>query len=477
MPDYHKETAYHRQAMGGHTLDWSEQPHPFKEYLNREPMPLPEPRPPRADFFELALGLTPETGPGPSEPDAADLAAVMLMSAGVTSRTGHHLGLRAPASAGALYPAELYAVACGVQGIGDGIYHFDPATPGLHSLQEGCLAGLAARCLGRPPSRLTFFITAYFWRSLWKYRSRAFRYCLLDSGHMLANLELALSACGLTPKTTADFVDTSVGVMLGLASQDEAPLAAVQTPELADQCQEGAGGLPPMDLQAKPLSSRIGRDPQVKAAHSRGILDNLPSGKRTWLFPRPSEGALELVLPDPPRAGVLETIRSRRSRRNFLKIPLEESVVSVLLKTAQPKSGPCQATVMLAPGAELEGGAYIYIPGMHLLQPISVPGDRRSQMAQACLDQMWMAGAALILVLWADLGRLADIGGPRTYRHAMLEAGRIGQRLYLAATALGLGCCGIGAFYDEEAAAAASLPQNAEPLYLLACGPVKGWPG
>jgi SagB-type dehydrogenase family enzyme len=31
-----------------------------------------------------------------------------------------------------------------------------------------------------------------------------------------------------------------------------------------------------------------------------------------------------------------------------------------------------------------------------------------------------------------------------------MDAGHIAQNLQLAATALGLGCCTIGAFYDEE---------------------------
>jgi len=31
-----------------------------------------------------------------------------------------------------------------------------------------------------------------------------------------------------------------------------------------------------------------------------------------------------------------------------------------------------------------------------------------------------------------------------------MDAGHIGQNLYLAATGLGLGCCTVGAFFDEE---------------------------
>jgi SagB-type dehydrogenase family enzyme len=31
-----------------------------------------------------------------------------------------------------------------------------------------------------------------------------------------------------------------------------------------------------------------------------------------------------------------------------------------------------------------------------------------------------------------------------------MDAGHLGQSLYLAATALNLGCCTVGAFFDEE---------------------------
>jgi nitroreductase len=55
----------------------------------------------------------------------------------------------------------------------------------------------------------------------------------------------------------------------------------------------------------------------------------------------------------------------------------------------------------------------------------------------------------------------------------MMSAGRLGQRLYLAATALGLGCCGIGAFCDWEAADLLGLNRSSRLLYLVAVGKVK----
>ena len=114
-------------------------------------------------------------------------------------------------------------------------------------------AQAAAKRLGTQPGLLTFFVTAMYWRSLWKYRQRAYRYCLLDAGHMLANLELAAAAYGLAPRLTADFADASLGVFLGLASDDEAVLAGVAAGPPPAEPGPDETGLPPLDLQAKLL--------------------------------------------------------------------------------------------------------------------------------------------------------------------------------------------------------------------------------
>lgn len=46
--------------------------------------------------------------------------------------------------------------------------------------------------------------------------------------------------------------------------------------------------------------------------------------------------------------------------------------------------------------------------------------------------------------------RAEEIHGERSYRYVHFEAGAMGQRIYLAAEALGLGATGIGAFYDDK---------------------------
>ena len=37
----------------------------------------------------------------------------------------------------------------------------------------------------------------------------------------------------------------------------------------------------------------------------------------------------------------------------------------------------------------------------------------------------------------------------RSYRYGLLEAGHVGENAYLAATSMGLGACGVGAFMDD----------------------------
>jgi nitroreductase len=71
----------------------------------------------------------------------------------------------------------------------------------------------------------------------------------------------------------------------------------------------------------------------------------------------------------------------------------------------------------------------------------------------------------------ADLDRAARLHGERGYRYVHFEAGAIGQRLYLAAEALGLGATGIGAFFDDEVHRYLNLaPAQGQVVYHFAIG-------
>ena len=100
-------------------------------------------------------------------------------------------------------------------------------------------------------------------------------------------------------------------------------------------------------------------------------------------------------------------------------------------------------------------------------------GQLCSAIAAVCLDQEWLQNAAVHFCFLADLDQLDLAWGPRGYQYAMLDAGRFGQDIYLASAAQGLGCCGIGALYDNEARTLLGLKKSSALLYLVAAGPVK----
>jgi len=116
--------------------------------------------------------------------------------AGLTAQKTYPSGeyyLRINPSAGALYPNELYFQSRGVEGRVDGIYHYDVRISSLTLLQaitedDGLepYFGFKTAMKG-----YLFLVSAIYYRSSWKYKNRAFRYCLLDAGHLLGSIEAA----------------------------------------------------------------------------------------------------------------------------------------------------------------------------------------------------------------------------------------------------------------------------------------------
>ncbi len=70
--------------------------------------------------------------------------------------------------------------------------------------------------------------------------------------------------------------------------------------------------------------------------------------------------------------------------------------------------------------------------------------------AYLSLEQALAGNACFAISMVANLAEAARVFGNRGYRNVHFEAGAIGQRLYVAAEALGLRATGIGAFYDDD---------------------------
>ena len=120
--------------------------------------------------------------------------------------------------------------------------------------------------------------------------------------------------------------------------------------------------------------------------------------------------------------------------------------------------------------AGLERGVYRFWPESAELEQVQ-RGDQRVAAAGLSLGQDLAGNACVAFSMFGDLERAACAHGDRGYRYVHFEAGAIGQRLYLAAEAVGLGATGIGAFYDEEVHRYLRLPAGqGQVVYHFAIG-------
>jgi SagB-type dehydrogenase family enzyme len=93
---------------------------------------------------------------------------------------------------------------------------------------------------------------------------------------------------------------------------------------------------------------------------------------------------------------------------------------------------------------------------------------------RAALGQEMLEHAGCVFVWTALVGRSKWKYRERAYRYIYMDAGHLGQSLYLAATALNLGCCTVGAFFDEEMEQLMGIDGKEEiTVYLGAVGRVR----
>ena len=495
---YHQQTSYKRLEMTGHFLDWKNQPTVFKTYHGITPVQLPvEIQFPQTTLCSL-LKKTHADSQMSLALDLADISRLLMLTCRLTARARHADGdfyYRSAASAGALYPTEIYVAPQGVNGIEDGLYHFSIAHHGLSLLRKGNLSPWIVKALqpmGAKIPLLTVFFSAIFFRSAWKYRDRSYRYHLLDTGHVLENLTLAFKAMSLPYALCYDFDDNKINRLLGLDDSKEVSLALAQIPgnnSLQGKADEGIDEIPDPVKAASRVADKEIDYPAIREIHTAGVKITSPSEPTAQMIHDLG------VIPDtwtkiedspswPEITGYAETVFGRRSRRNFVPETISQACLLSLLDTLcttqsagySIPSNPCQT---VCPGF-LIGRASGFEPGFYMLDSFSESYGIISReplierMTRVCLDQAWLVNAAVHFVFMTNLQTLDRLWGARGYRYAMMTAGMMGERLYLVAEATGLGCCGIGAFYDAEAAELLNLNSESRLLYLVAVGVVKG---
>lgn len=215
----------------------------------------------------------------------------------------------------------------------------------------------------------------------------------------------------------------------------------------------------------------IGDRYQDETKYSRGCMKVYSKDvfERAGQYKQYPDAIQVLQLPHhKPAAGAdfWDILVRRRSQRDFTDAAVSLDELALLIFAAQgctdkwgdtlfrasPSAGalyPVETYVLANRIQAINPGIYhLNIPGQSL--ELIRPGDFSRSFASAALDQE-MAGQSAAAFIWTAIpGRSKWKYHERAYRYIYLDAGHIGQNLYLAATALGLGCCTIGAFFDSE---------------------------
>lgn len=409
---------------------------------------------------------------------------------------GATLTLRAVPSAGARYPSELYVAVRGASGLRPGVYHYAASEHALETLRDTDWLPTLVEATGDLPAIATadalVLVSSIWWRSAWKYGDRAYRYCLQDAGHVAGNVALVALALGYRATIIHHFVDTAVSQLLGLDPAAEAvqvlvaiqatastvsPLASAAVTSLSFAPVIAADEPAQVTAIVRAHLATLEQDRAAVVTHRGCALGQ--AGASVYddparLVPLPDTGSATV-----PGVSLCQSLLERRSTHHFAPATLPGPAFTRLLQTLTSRY-PTDAPVA-SPRAALDvylivndvagvpPGAYRYLAEQQGLQPIRT-GNLREWASHLALDQAFCREAAALAFLVADLGPIVERCGDRAYRTVHIEAGMRGQATYLAAHALGVGCTGIGAFYDMEVTSFFAAPDLAAVVYVLAVG-------
>lgn len=415
---FHETTKHTPQSVRADVrrLDPSTMPVPFKRYEGAERIDLAPAG--RSDVGTLdaiaAIGSTGDTPP--------DLGRLLGLAAGVTRRRDFPGGrvhwFRTWASAGALYPIEVYVAKA------DGVWHYDPLG---HALER----------VGDARADTSLVLTGIPWRTAWKYRARGYRHLFWDAGMILANA-LAVSGGG---RVLSGFVDDDLAAMVGVDGVREFPLCV-----LAFGDPPAAGGA--LREPDPPARGEVAYE-TARLAHRAGALTTADD-VRAWQRDR----AAAPIGGGGPSRPLDATIRRRGSARRFTTDEMARADLEAVLRAAArdiPSDAGGFLTVHVIAHAVdgLASGAYLWRDDV--LVPVR-EGAFRDESRDLCLEQPLGGDGAATCFLMADLERALATLGDRGYRVAQLEAGVAAGLAYLAAYSLGHSATGL-TFYDDEVSA------------------------
>ena len=148
---------------------------------------------------------------------------------------------------------------------------------------------------------------------------------------------------------------------------------------------------------------------------------------------------------------VFEAIKKRRSIRAFKNIDVSDEIVEKLIDAARwaPSAG------------NIQPWEFIIVRSL----------DTKRRLAEAALNQTFIEEAPVVIVVCADYQRSARGYGSRgATLYCIQDTAAAIQNIHLAAIALGLGTCWIGAFREEPVKKLLGIPDGVRPVAIIPVG-------
>ncbi len=507
VTDYHQRSKHSLQgyAAAPETLDWDDQPNPFRRFQGSPVFSLSKPD----RELDVTWSELEQKNRQVSELNTDNLSLLLELAFGLSAWKQYgpdRWALRNNPSSGNLHPTEVYVINGVTALLPQGVYHYLSYD---HQLEQRCQ--FSNKTLQQS---LLIGLSSIHWREAWKYGERAFRYCQLDIGHALAALSYAAATLGWRVELLSTYSDADINNVLGL--QDKAQFVAREE-ETADLiCRihytEDSGQMLDADLEKTELLQSIqqtnwqGRAQSLEAYHMYHwpVIDEVSrqaekknSQKGDWQ----ADGAP--VIQSTCQLPASQLIRQRRSAQHFNAKSAAISqqtffrMLAAVLATDKPPftawnwSAAVHLCLFVHKVEGLKPGLYCLPRSEHGLKLLG---------KQLKADFNWQSVAefsALYLLHEADVRKAAKtlschqaIASDSAFSLAMLtefkdqlteqawhyrrlfwECGLIGQVLYLEAEAAGLRGTGIGCFFDDDLHHLLELKDNSlQSLYHFTVG-------
>jgi len=400
-------------------MDWNNQPEVFKYYPK--------------EFKKTQLNL-----------DINNHKFIHFISGLTAKKTypGVEYFLRTNPSAGALFPNEIYFQVRAEEGFEDGIYHYENSSSSCTLLKEISNDGIESFMgFDTLQNGFIFLISSPYYRSSWKYKDRAFRYCLLDAGHLIGSIEASAYLFKEHYKIIYDFDKLTLNKMFGFENK-EFFLAGVH---IGTSTQKE---VTPLQLQL-PFIDATG------TFEENALIED--AYKNTLLIQNKTKQPLHPTF-NFHNEIFEESVLKRRSIRDFTEKSIKkEEFLSIMSVLNQPITSDCDEEVEI----------YCVInrvdnmkTGIYKDEDYTKIGFFHKEAGYLCLEQILGSQSAVTFFL---------ISKSNNYQAMYQKAGIIGHRLYLASTYLNIGCTGIGAYYDDEVLEFLNL-KDQMVLYAMAIG-------